>query len=270
MPWTTSSTLRRSPPLAAAVSRSCRSDSRSAPSASARARRLLAAVEARRRPRVGVRELEAGPARSSSASRVGPAEPTASTARSLQRLDPLEPSRRLSTAALVDLLRFAMPRDHRTARRVVRLGDAHWLAARSTVHVFRVWAPRASGVELVLPRRPGSETTERAADARGGRRRASTCPRPGTAPTTPSASTAAHPLPDPRSAWQPHGVHGPSRVFDPSALRLGRRRLARAADVLGARVLRAARRHLHPAGHPGRRRRAARPPGRPRASTWSS
>lgn len=24
-------------------------------------------------------------------------------------------------------------------------------------------------------------------------------------------------LPDPRSAWQPHGVHGPSRVFDPGA-----------------------------------------------------
>lgn len=24
-------------------------------------------------------------------------------------------------------------------------------------------------------------------------------------------------LPDPRSAWQPHGVHGPSRTFDPSA-----------------------------------------------------
>ena len=24
-------------------------------------------------------------------------------------------------------------------------------------------------------------------------------------------------LPDPRSAWQPHGVHGPSRTFDPAA-----------------------------------------------------
>ena len=30
-------------------------------------------------------------------------------------------------------------------------------------------------------------------------------------------STAATALPDPRSAWQPHGVHGPSRVFDPPA-----------------------------------------------------
>ncbi|MCV2396314.1 malto-oligosyltrehalose trehalohydrolase [Actinotalea sp. M2MS4P-6] len=29
------------------------------------------------------------------------------------------------------------------------------------------------------------------------------------------APDGADPLPDPRSAWQPHGVHGPSRVFDP-------------------------------------------------------
>jgi maltooligosyltrehalose trehalohydrolase len=28
---------------------------------------------------------------------------------------------------------------------------------------------------------------------------------------------AQPPLPDPRSAWQPHGVHGPSRTFDPSS-----------------------------------------------------
>ncbi|MCW8141449.1 MAG: malto-oligosyltrehalose trehalohydrolase, partial [Planctomycetota bacterium] len=27
------------------------------------------------------------------------------------------------------------------------------------------------------------------------------------------------PLPDPRSAWQPAGVHGPSRLFDPAAFR---------------------------------------------------
>ncbi len=34
--------------------------------------------------------------------------------------------------------------------------------------------------------------------------------------TTGSCSTAREPaLPDPRSAWQPHGVHGPSRTFDP-------------------------------------------------------
>jgi maltooligosyltrehalose trehalohydrolase len=28
------------------------------------------------------------------------------------------------------------------------------------------------------------------------------------------AVDGAAPLPDPRSGWQPHGVHGPSRVFD--------------------------------------------------------
>ena len=37
------------------------------------------------------------------------------------------------------------------------------------------------------------------------------------------------PLPDPRSAWQPHGVHGASRVFDPRAARLVRRGLVRTA-----------------------------------------
>ena len=31
------------------------------------------------------------------------------------------------------------------------------------------------------------------------------------------AINGAGPFPDPRSAWQPHGVHGPSRTFDPSA-----------------------------------------------------
>ena len=37
-----------------------------------------------------------------------------------------------------------------------------------------------------------------------------------TGPTTPSRSTAATARPDPRSAWQPHGVHGASRVYDPA------------------------------------------------------
>ena len=36
-------------------------------------------------------------------------------------------------------------------------------------------------------------------------------------PTTASRSTAGHPLPDPRSAWQPAGVHGPSRLVDHAA-----------------------------------------------------
>ncbi len=29
------------------------------------------------------------------------------------------------------------------------------------------------------------------------------------------------PRPDPRSPWQPRGVHGPSRTFDPTAYRWG-------------------------------------------------
>ena len=36
-------------------------------------------------------------------------------------------------------------------------------------------------------------------------------------------------LPDPRSTWQPAGVHGPSRVYDHARLRLDRRRLDRPA-----------------------------------------
>ena len=33
------------------------------------------------------------------------------------------------------------------------------------------------------------------------------------------AVDGADPLPDPRSPWQPHGVHGPSRVVDHAAFR---------------------------------------------------
>jgi maltooligosyltrehalose trehalohydrolase len=84
------------------------------------------------------------------------------------------------------------------------------------VHLFRVWAPDAGSVDLVLPQ-PGSST------GTGDR-----------LPMLPGAggwwaaevAGAGHgtdyafclddgdPLPDPRSGWQPAGVHGPSRVFD--------------------------------------------------------
>ena len=67
-------------------------------------------------------------------------------------------------------------------------------------------------------------------------------------------------LPDPRSRRQPDGVHGWSRTYDPDALRLDRRELDRPA-ARGRGDLRAARRHLHPRGHPGRGDRPARPPG---------
>ena len=42
---------------------------------------------------------------------------------------------------------------------------------------------------------------------------------PGPARITPSTSTTPEDLPDPRSGWQPHGVHGPSRIVDHAAFR---------------------------------------------------
>ena len=71
------------------------------------------------------------------------------------------------------------------------------------------------------------------------------------------------PLPDPRSRWQPEGVHGPSRSYDHSAFRWTDGALdgARAARV---RAVRAAHRHVHARRDVRRGHRAARPPGRPR------
>jgi maltooligosyltrehalose trehalohydrolase len=78
------------------------------------------------------------------------------------------------------------------------------------MHVFTVWAPRSTRVDLVLPSSPQTLAMERRADGWWTR----------------EVGTAGHgtdywfgvdgadPAPDPRSAWQPHGVHGPSRIFD--------------------------------------------------------
>lgn len=78
------------------------------------------------------------------------------------------------------------------------------------MHLFRVWAPRASRVELVI------------ADARldleprvGGWWELDV-PEAGHGTDYAFSLDGADPLPDPRSAWQPAGVHGPSRVYDPS------------------------------------------------------
>ncbi len=86
---------------------------------------------------------------------------------------------------------------------------------------------------------------------------------PATAATTRSASTAGQPRPDPRSLWQPAGVHGPSRRYDHDDVRMARRRLARRATAR-KRPLRAARRHVHHRGHLRRGHRPPRPPRRPR------
>jgi len=83
------------------------------------------------------------------------------------------------------------------------------------VHRFAVWAPDASGVDLVLT------------DAAAGDRRlpmaptgdgsfALDVPEAGHGTDYAFSLDGGRPLPDPRSAWQPAGVHGASRVFDPS------------------------------------------------------
>ena len=73
-----------------------------------------------------------------------------------------------------------------------------------------LWAPRAEAVSIVLP---GSGDT-RAMQATGD----GWWSTPALAPGTDYAFSldGADPRPDPRSPWQPVGVHGPSRTFDAS------------------------------------------------------
>jgi maltooligosyltrehalose trehalohydrolase len=80
------------------------------------------------------------------------------------------------------------------------------------VHEFSVWAPAASRVEVVigdggdrLPMvsRPDGWWTREVATAGHGTDYA-------------FFVDGAGPFPDPRSGWQPQGVHGPSRLFEPA------------------------------------------------------
>ena len=102
------------------------------------------------------------------------------------------------------------------------------------MHVFEVWAPAATRVDLVLPgltgKRPGHQPALAGADsdqehgpdrlpmrrAPGGRW---SLPVTAAGPGTDYAFSldGGPPRPDPGSAWQPAGVHGPSRVFDAGA-----------------------------------------------------
>ncbi|MFC3502320.1 malto-oligosyltrehalose trehalohydrolase [Micromonospora krabiensis] len=78
---------------------------------------------------------------------------------------------------------------------------------------FTVWAPDAARVRLRLAGAADHEMTA----APGGWWRAEV---PEAAPGTDYAfllDDDDRPLPDPRSAWQPHGVHGPSRLYDHAA-----------------------------------------------------
>jgi maltooligosyltrehalose trehalohydrolase len=77
--------------------------------------------------------------------------------------------------------------------------------------IFEVWAPGKS-VRLLVD---GSEHTMESADDGWWRLDV-----PGAGPGADYAYRLPDedtPLPDPRSAWQPHGVHGPSRVYDHGA-----------------------------------------------------
>ncbi|MFI7607739.1 malto-oligosyltrehalose trehalohydrolase [Micromonospora sp. NPDC049366] len=78
---------------------------------------------------------------------------------------------------------------------------------------FTVWAPEAARVRLRLTGAADHEMTA----APGGWWRAEV---PDAGPGTDYAFLLDDddlPLPDPRSAWQPHGVHGPSRLYDHAA-----------------------------------------------------
>ncbi|MEV0890265.1 malto-oligosyltrehalose trehalohydrolase [Promicromonospora sp. NPDC050262] len=77
---------------------------------------------------------------------------------------------------------------------------------------LRVWAPFASRVDLVLP---ATDATEPMAADVGGWWAASRSLPPGT--DYAFSLDGGPPRPDPRSPWQPAGVHGPSRTFDARA-----------------------------------------------------
>src|SRR3954466_11251802 len=80
------------------------------------------------------------------------------------------------------------------------------------MHRFAVWAPQAAHVDLVTDPE-GEATVEALVRSEGGWWRHDG---PwGVHGTDYGFQVDGGPLtPDPRSAWQPYGVHGPSRVFD--------------------------------------------------------
>lgn len=82
------------------------------------------------------------------------------------------------------------------------------------MHRFRVWAPKAQRVSVGI----GEDKYSMERDKGGWWEAAVETAGPGTdyAFFLDDEDLA---LPDPRSAWQPQGVHGPSRVFDPAAFR---------------------------------------------------
>jgi maltooligosyltrehalose trehalohydrolase len=90
--------------------------------------------------------------------------------------------------------------------------------------MFRVWAPDAATVELHLDGQARAMTRTAACQPHGESGRACgetgwwSCAVEGAGHGADYAFAldGGDPLPDPRSPWQPHGVHGPSRVVDHS------------------------------------------------------
>jgi len=78
-----------------------------------------------------------------------------------------------------------------------------------------VWAPEARRVDLHLPSDAADDVVHAMSPADGGWWDAPVGLPHGTDYWF--AVDGGPPRPDPRSPWQPHGVHGPSRTFDPTA-----------------------------------------------------
>jgi maltooligosyltrehalose trehalohydrolase len=76
---------------------------------------------------------------------------------------------------------------------------------------FRVWAPKATTVEIAID----NSRTPMMPDASGWW--SADVPVTRVAPEYAFSLDGDQPLPDPRSPWQPHGVHGASRVLDHQA-----------------------------------------------------
>ncbi|GAB4067364.1 malto-oligosyltrehalose trehalohydrolase [Angustibacter speluncae] len=78
------------------------------------------------------------------------------------------------------------------------------------MHTFSVWAPSATAVDVVLPGDGRREPLRRNDDGWW----SAEVDDAGHGTDYWYSLDGADPVPDPRSAWQPDGVHGPSRVFD--------------------------------------------------------
>jgi maltooligosyltrehalose trehalohydrolase len=74
--------------------------------------------------------------------------------------------------------------------------------------IFRLWAPRATTAAIAI----GGERVPMTASADSWWTAELASAGPGT--DYAFSIDGGQPLPDPHSTWQPHGVHGPSRVFD--------------------------------------------------------